>query len=418
LWPDGRPRARAGNGSEEPRFLESTEFESSLPFLATFLFTVMTSVIWNGHSYVGDVDAENKFHGKGEIVWKNGNKYTGKFAHGKMDGVGKLEFNVDSIVFPAKKGNVYHGEWKASRWQGRGKLMSAQGVVLKAGGWNDCILVQSEKELEDSALQGRLETDGFALRPVQADVDVDLWKGLQQLLGDRFTLARAWSVNHPVHRDFYEAGLERVVTELKRFEQSSGTQLACSHAPGFPIATADIANSILTPLRPSANEALLMHGTSPNVILNILSSGLSERFSGLSAGTRFGKGIYFAEDVRKCDRYATVDNSYSATSDCHKYLYASADEHSGEVRYLFVCRVALGAPLRTNESGQQAVDQDGGRPVFPVVYGELATVPDVSPPMHYHSLIGSGTLREFIVFHNEYVSVEYLIAYKRENSAQ
>ena len=38
-------------------------------------------------------------------------------------------------------------------------------------------------------------------------------------------------------------------------------------------------------------------------------------------------------------------------------------------------------------------------------------------PCNYHSLIaekGSGAaFREFIVFHNEYINVEYLIAYSR-----
>ena len=152
-------------------------------------------------------------------------------------------------------------------------------------------------------------------------------------------------------------------------------------------------------------------------MLNILSSGLTERFAGMSAGTKYGKGIYFAEDIRKSDGYATVDKAYSDASDCHRYLYTTPDEHPGDVCYLFVCRVSLGAPMRTTDTGRTAHDLDSGQPIFPLVFGELAQVPDVMPPMHYHSLIAErgspDTFREFIVFHNEYVSVEFLLAYKR-----
>jgi outer membrane protein assembly factor BamB len=58
-------------------------------------------------------------------------------------------------------------------------------------------------------------------------------------------------------------------------------------------------------LRPEVNEQLLLHGTSPDVLFSLLSNGLNERFSGTNAGTKFGDGIYFAEDVGKSDQYVS-----------------------------------------------------------------------------------------------------------------
>lgn len=49
---------------------------------------------------------------------------------------------------------------------------------------------------------------------------------------------------------------------------------------------------------------------------------------------------------------------------------------------------------------------------------ELAPIPNVQPPIPYHSLIaekGRGLVRyrEFILFHGEYVLPEFLLAYHR-----
>ena len=374
---------------------------------------------WAGHTYNGSFD-HGKFHGKGELVWSNGSKYIGDFVCGKMEGVGRLTFDVDSLIFPAQKGDTYHGEWKASRWHGRGCLRNSTRQVLKAGRWEANELVQTQNELDTIALQGRLDTDGFVLLPIHGS-DPPTWEALKELIGSKNTLQRAWKVNHPVHRDFYESGLERVATELKRFEANQGKQAAHFAAPGLPTITAKVAKALLQPLRSSANETMLLHGTTPAVVLSVLSQGLTEKFAGKSSGTKHGKGVYFAEDIRKSDAYAQPDMIYDAESDCHKYLYPSAADHPGEVRYLFVCRVSLGIPLRTTETGQGAKDIDNGAPVFPSVYGELTTVHGVSPPMHYHSLIAEkssgAAFREFIVFRNEYISVEYLIAYSRGKPA-
>ena len=52
-----------------------------------------------------------------------------------------------------------------------------------------------------------------------------------------------------------------------------------------------------------ANEYYLFHGLgSPTMALNIASNGFNEHFSGTNAGTRFGDGIYLAEDIGKSDQ--------------------------------------------------------------------------------------------------------------------
>ena len=62
---------------------------------------------------------------------------------------------------------------------------------------------------------------------------------------------------------------------------------------------------------------------------------------------------------------------------------------------------------------------DTGRPVFPQnIRRELAAIPRVSPPLHYHSLVvelgrSVTRYREFVLFHSERVYPEYLIAYQR-----
>ena len=94
------------------------------------------------------------------------------------------------------------------------------------------------------------------------------------------------------------------------------------------------------------------------------------------------------------------------------------------MHYALVCRVALGHPIRTKDAGARARScDDPNERVFPVNVRELAPVPNVAPPMHYHSLIaekgpGHDRYREFVIFHaSDYICPEYLIAYHRENSS-
>ena len=96
---------------------------------------------------------------------------------------------------------------------------------------------------------------------------------------------------------------------------------------------------------------------------------------------------------------------------------------TSKVYYLLVCRVALGHHVRTKAAGRAATSADDGRPVFPISFRELAAVPDVTPPVHYHALLADvldvgARYREVIVFHSELIYPEYVLAYQRFEGAR
>ena len=186
----------------------------------------------------------------------------------------------------------------------------------------------------------------------------------------------------------------------------------------MPVKTDYAASKLPSPPEENVNEAILLHGCPPDVLLNILKDGVNERYSGGNAGTMFGDGVYLAEDVGKTDQYATCDAAYDPHSSLHKRLYGKTVRHPGNIFYVIGCRVMLGMPARTQESGEEATSMDNYEPLFPKTFRELAPVPNVTPPVSYHSLIAEkgGALlrfREFITFHGERVLPEVLLAYQR-----
>jgi len=292
----------------------------------------------------------------------------------------------------------------------------------------------SECRAADAAkAKAALAEDGFALHPLREADKPDEWRALEQLLrtdpkllgfgkdakgGGRsynaLRLACAWRIDHAAHRSKYEAGKEGVVAQM-RVLKNKRALAGDAHRSALPTATAGVE---LHPLDDEANEALLLHGTNDSVLLSILNNGLNERYSGSGAGTAFGDGVYLAEDVGKTDQYCTADARYTPSSDLHRRLYGRHHPHPGSVYYVLVCRVCLGYPAITTRTGRQMTHRDTSEKLFPVSFRELAAIPDVSPPITYHSLIADlgGSLarfREFILFHGECVCPQYLIAYQR-----
>ena len=73
--------------------------------------------------------------------------------------------------------------------------------------------------------------------------------------------------------------------------------------------------------------------------------------------------------------------------------------------------------------GKKATSMDTREQIFPIGFRELSPVPGVTPPIVHHSLIaelGDAIVRyrEFVLFHSEYVHIDYLIAYHRCNGGQ
>lgn len=89
-------------------------------------------------------------------------------------------------------------------------------------------------------------------------------------------------------------------------------------------------------LQENANEALLWHGTQPSFVDQIVSSDFQLSRAGSTAGTTFGKGLYFAEAFNKADEYARYPSSEGlrAVLLCRcavgKYLYVESDLVDGD----------------------------------------------------------------------------------------
>lgn len=159
--------------------------------------------------------------------------------------------------------------------------------------------------------------DGFALRPV---LDAGTRSSLQMLLEtsreglgkgrdagrggryDRLVIARAWHIeNDPDKYDSYERSRQKVERQVEKIRKAASPHAHATRT-GRPPKTADAASRLLTssPLLPV--EQLLLHGTQPEHLLDILANGLNERYAGDNAGAAFGQGIYLAEDAGKCDQ--------------------------------------------------------------------------------------------------------------------
>mgnify|MGYP000882951896 FL=1 len=282
-----------------------------------------------------------------------------------------------------------------------------------------------------------LEQDGFALQALRPETDARLLRSLEALLQteypewlgkgkdvskkygpyDSLKLACAWKVDHPRNLDKYTTGVKRVQQELELLERKGKN---VSFVPGLPVKTDRVRG--LTPSE-ACNEVILLHGTNPDRLFHLLSTGLNERYSGTGAGTAFGDGVYLAEDVGKTDQYVSADSAYDPSSDLHKRLYGRTFRHPGDVFYVLVVRAALGYPVRTQQMGPKATSMDNGAPIFPVNFRELSAVPGVTPPICHHSLIAElgqviDRYREFVLFHSEYVHIDYVIAYHRCNGGQ
>jgi len=135
-------------------------------------------------------------------------------------------------------------------------------------------------------------------------------------------------------------------------------------------------------LDPLVNEVLLFHGTNPMASNHITSENFKVNLAGSNAGALYGRGIYLAENASKSDEYTTPDRD------------------NGN-RTLLVCRVTLGCAFYTDE-----------------VLPDARKCENVCTKGPYHCILGDrrkcrGTFREFVIFDEEQVYANYILAYKR-----
>ena len=103
-----------------------------------------------GTVYYGDYNVYGLRHGPGEIIWENGDRYSGNFFNGNRDGEGTLWF-ADKSEYSGSwscnlmhgrgtrrfsNGDVYTGEYKDGKRCGFGKLFFKSGA-LYVGNWKD-----------------------------------------------------------------------------------------------------------------------------------------------------------------------------------------------------------------------------------------------------------------------------------------
>jgi hypothetical protein len=311
-------------------------------------------------------------------------------------------------------------------------------------------LPPAENKDAEKVEEEKVEEDGFALRALLPETDAPLLQSLEALLKtepseelgtgrdvskkygkyDSLKLACAWKVDHPRNLARYTTGMKRVQKELKLLQRKGKN---VSNVPGLPVKTARVGGFTLSE---ACNEVILLHGVNPGRLLALLSTGLNERYAGGGAGTAFGDGVYLAEDAGKTDQYVGPDSAYDPSSELHKWLYSETVRHPEDVLYVLVVRAALGFPVRTQRTldnskkakthdlrAARVTSMDDGAPIFPINCRELSAVPGVMPPICHHSLIAElgkdiVRYREFVLFHSEYVHVDYVIAYHRYNGGQ
>ena len=104
----------------------------------------------NGSVYKGAWE-NGKMNGRGEVVFANGNKYEGEWKHGKKHGKGRWIWH--------NNGDEYDGEWKGDKMNGMGTFKGKDGMLF-------------EGEYKDGIPQGR----GLRKR-ADGSVEEFEWKG-------------------------------------------------------------------------------------------------------------------------------------------------------------------------------------------------------------------------------------------------
>lgn len=230
----------------------------------------------------------------------------------------------------------------------------------------------------------------------------------------------AWRVEHP--------GLWLRYASEKMFMEQ---QLAVLEDQGFhrDIGSTSVLDCAALPGEFSevVSETMLLHGTKPENVLQVLHNGLNERLT--SSKGAFGAGIYLAEDPEKVDQYTAPDPwlNHPGLEELHSRLYPVGGHAHAErdLFYCFVVRAASGAQLRTrgllktDSEVPPTRDCETGEVLFSTAERrELRIIEGSSPPLHYHSLrvdLGRALhrFREFVHFNANRTYCEYLVAYER-----
>ena len=137
----------------------------------------------------------------------------------------------------------------------------------------------------------------------------------------------AWAIRHAERDALYASFRDQL-------RASTRTELRPAHAAAVE---ALVAAGARRPLA-SANEVILLHGTQPEVVLEILKGSLDPN---MGRGGYFGRGTYFAEDPVKINQYVTAD--LRDDSLLYEKLYTKDDiVPAGTIHFALVAYAALG----------------------------------------------------------------------------
>jgi chemotaxis protein histidine kinase CheA len=194
-----------------------------------------------------------------------------------------------------------------------------------------------------------------------------------------FKVVRVQRIENPLLWSKYQIEREGVRANLPPGGPSSATQLDCYSAALWKAFQIQI----------DVNEALLWHGTKPDLWDPISRQGLDER---LASNGMFGHGIYFAENSSKSDEYIVPD-------------------HNGNC-YIFFVRVCLGEVHSTlaATSGMKRPPPRSDKP--------SALFDSVRAECQEHAKYGKPAAqlqryRELIVFDRKLTYPELLVTFKR-----
>jgi len=229
----------------------------------------------------------------------------------------------------------------------------------------------------------------------------------------------AWRIEHQSLWDKYVAERNDVVRHLRQLERSS------IETPQWRSKLEDATVGMPDELCAPIGERYLLHGTKPEVLLDILHQGFNDKLASLRG--MFGAGAYFAEDPEKIDQYTREDPGHEAPGleRLHSRLYrAGGHQHPGDdIFYCFVVRVTCGACFLSRGFKDSLRDHDSDFQVFVNEdRRELSAVPGSDPRIPYHTLVvqtGKEAKKrierflEVISFSANRAYPEYLLAYQR-----
>jgi hypothetical protein len=109
----GLSRPTATNPTSNTLHSSGTNNSSSRP--AIFNYTQYPRTVYNsGDVYQGQLSNNDKHHGHGKYMFKDGRTYEGQWRDGKYHGYGKFNYN---------NGQIYEGEFVDNQFQGRGRII-------------------------------------------------------------------------------------------------------------------------------------------------------------------------------------------------------------------------------------------------------------------------------------------------------